>query len=189
MASCKQANESGRHESDACGLNDVEICKKSGTADLTDNKNALIDVLPSPGRKGVSVAASMTTLEPNAKAQQNQEFSMSRQTEINCFTNQDDVAINEGYDSEGWLLYYPEDLLSKEIDKEYNESPMDNKDNNDGIGISLPQKSLTEVDIVKLGVKELKEELKKQGCPISGKKADLAACLTEATTPSLPVQQ
>ncbi len=41
-----------------------------------------------------------------------------------------DDAINEGYDSKGGLLYYPEDLLSKEIDEDYNESPVDK--NNDG---------------------------------------------------------
>lgn len=48
----------------------------------------------------------------------NQEFSTKQTPHINCFTNQDDIKIDEGYGSEGDLLCYPPDHLSKEIDKD-----------------------------------------------------------------------
>ncbi len=49
--------------------------------------------------------------------------------------------------------------------------------------------TLTESVILKLGVKELKKELRKQGCTATGKKADLIICLQDAILNSVPVSE
>ncbi len=79
-------------------------------------------------------------------------------------------------------MYYLEESFSKEIDEECNESPID-INNTGGVAVIIPlKKSLTKGEIGKLGMKELKEELKSQEHPIIGKKADLCACLMESTS-------
>ncbi len=116
------------------------------------------------------------------------------QSKNNPITNKKDDAINQGYNSMDNLLYYSEELLRREIDECYNKSPIENNNNgnNDAkdltIAITTPL-SLTKSDILKLGVKELKHELRKQGHAVTGKKEDLIKCLQDAILNSVPVSE
>ncbi len=95
--------------------------------------------------------------------------------------------INEGYNSEGDLLYYPPDLRSKEIDEDYYEAPINVLPQSPTPATPATISSLTEDDIQNMAVKELKMELQKRGRPVSGKKVDLIARLLTAVSNSVPV--
>ncbi len=137
------------------------------------------DVMLSHGLEVVTTAVSTGAPEVTSETGTNLQFPMSHPSKINSFINQDDNTINEGYDSEDDLLYHSEELLRKEINEDYNKSPIDIGNTLGAVMVIPPQKSLMD-EIAKLVLKELKQELKKQGHCINGKKVDLCACLMEA---------
>ena len=104
---------------------------------------------------------------------------------LNRFTNQDDSQINEGYDLEGNLPHFAD---------ETNDDPKSNKEETLGVApVNQPPSPPPLVAIImvesmmKLGVKELKEELKLRGWPISGNKQALQARLREVIKQNIPV--
>ncbi len=84
-------------------------------------------------------------------------------------------------------MYYNPDLLSKEIDEDSDEVPT--QDDNILPQAPAPQTampSLTEDNIIELGLKELKRELQMQRQLVSGNVADLVACLLTTVLNSVP---
>ncbi len=105
--------------SDHFGDDGAEILEESGTADSSDNPNSLPLTSTSPVIKG------MTGVLP-----QPSEFPSKCPAQINHFINQDDYLIDERYDSEGDLLYYSNELLSQELDYEYDKCPIQEEEDN-----------------------------------------------------------
>ncbi len=168
----------------------LEICEKSGSADAADNNTLFGDIITSPVCKGEAPRSPEAAPEASSEQGQINEFPTVPPTKANPFINQDDDKIDQGYDSEGEFMYYDPNLLSQEMDADYDEAPIQNNNN------TLPQEpaptsalasSLTEDAVNKLGVRELKKELQMQGQPVSGKKADLVAWLKTAISKSVPV--
>ncbi len=185
--SAQQQEASSSPPSNACGADNVEICEESGTADYADINSLFNDVYARGVCEGRASESTEVMQESSAEESKNQEFPTKRPSQINRFTNQDDYMIDEGYDSEGDLLYYPPDLLSKEIDEDYYESPINVLPQTPTPAPPATKSSLTEDDIQNMAVKELKMELQKQGRPVSGKKVDLIARLLTAVSNSVPV--
>jgi hypothetical protein len=113
----------------------------------------------------------------------------------NRFFNQNSVLIDEGYDSEGGLPFFADE----EVDdaNEYFEEPL--LDSAEGPTSAATSTVLAPADagaaavgltvetMMSLNVAKLKEELRKRGRPIVGKKADLQARLREAILQNVPV--
>ena len=102
----------------------------------------------------------------------------------NRFSNQDEALNNEGYDSKGSLPYFTDyDVDDMEG---YNEL---------SIGVDEPTPPpppvaptvFTVESLMRLPVKELKEELKKRGRSTTGEKTKLRACLKEAIELNVPI--
>ena len=103
----------------------------------------------------------------------------------NRFTNQDEDLNENGYDSDGNLPHFADDQYD---DMEgYIEDVIVAIDNPPSPVAMLRAPALTVESVMKLGVKELKEELKKRGRAISGKKSELQDRLKEAVRLSVPV--
>jgi hypothetical protein len=109
----------------------------------------------------------------------------------NCFFNQNLESNNEGYDSEGGLPYFAD---KEEINADdYNEATlMDDARPPPGEAESAPAAAAqapesTVEGVTLLNVAWLKEELKRRGRSIAGKKGDLQARLKEAIILNVPV--
>ena len=105
---------------------------------------------------------------------------------VNCFTNQDDALLDDGYDSEGALPLY-DDLALDETAEHYEEEAISS-------GLALPppaaaHASISEAMVVMLNVADLKNELKKRGKVVSGKKLALVLRLTAVIRDGSPIQE
>ncbi len=114
--SVQQQEASSSPPSNASGADNVEICEESGSADAADNNTIFGDIITSPVCKGEAPRSPEAAPEASSEQGQINKFPTVQPTKINPFINQDDDEINEGYDSEGELMYYDPDLLSQEMD-------------------------------------------------------------------------
>ncbi len=87
--------------------------------------------------------------------------------------NQDNSAIDKGYDSEVDLFHFSEDLLSKEVVKEYDETLIENKNNTPFNEVSMTQSRKTLAESVIMNYETWHERIegrvKKRGCLVIGK--------------------
>jgi hypothetical protein len=112
----------------------------------------------------------------------------------NRFFNQNSALNDEGYDSEGGLPYFADE---EEVDNatQYFEEPLVNSVEGPTSAAATSTVApagaaavgLTVEMMMSLKAMELKEELRKRGRPILGKKADLQARLREAILQNVPV--
>ena len=104
---------------------------------------------------------------------------------LNRFTSQDDSQINEGYDLEGNLPHFADetdDILESYEEEALGIAPFDQ------LPPPPPLATIITVEsIMKLGVKELREQLKLRGWATSGNKQVLQARLREAIEQNIPV--
>ena len=99
----------------------------------------------------------------------------------NRYHNQKENHEDEGYDSEGNLPHFA-DVDGDDIDA-YDETPIDRSDAPSSVLVG----PLTLEAVGGLGVKELKDELRKRGRSITGKKIELVARLKDAIASNVPV--
>ena len=99
----------------------------------------------------------------------------------NWFHNQQENLNDDGYDSEGNLSHFVN-------------TDGDDLEDYDGVAIDdtaasvpVPVATLTVESVGRLGVKELKDELRKRGRSITGKKGELVARLVEVVAANVPV--
>jgi hypothetical protein len=102
----------------------------------------------------------------------------------NRFANQDSTLNDEGYDSEGNLPYFADE--EQDDIEGYEESPIDGSDAA-APAPPPPPAPVTVESMMRLGVNELKAELKKRGRSTGGKKAEMRARLKEAIMNNVPI--
>jgi hypothetical protein len=105
----------------------------------------------------------------------------------NRFVNQDSTLNDEGYDSEGNLPFFADE--EQDDIEGYEEPPI--AGGSDAAAPAPPPppaaQEVTVESMMRLGVNELKAELKKRGRPTGGKKADMQARLKEAIINNVPI--
>ena len=114
------------------------------------------------------------------------DFPSKRPSIVNRFTNQDPIQIDQGYDSEGGTPYIDDTIPDDDI----NEAPLPSEPPpTPAVAVAaMPvQPTLTVEQVATLGVTRLKEELKKRGQTIGGKKAELQQRLIDAIQRNIPV--
>ena len=101
----------------------------------------------------------------------------------NRYHNQKENQNEEGYDSEGNLPHFAD--VEEDDMEEYEEAPIIFPT---AVSAPAPAAELLTVEALGgLGVKELKEELRKRGRAITGKKVDLVSRLKDAIASNVPV--
>jgi hypothetical protein len=168
---------------------DANFLSEGGTADK-------IDTAPPPARL-------LFTIHLPGGADDNEEgivlpdaprgsiFPSAVPTVQNRFFNQNPESNDEGYDSEGGLPYFAD---KEEVNADnYNEAtliddahpPPGEAKSVQAVAAQTPK--LTVEGVTLLNVAQLKEELKRRGRSIAGKKGDLQACLKEVIVLNVPV--
>lgn len=99
----------------------------------------------------------------------------------NLFFNQQENLNDDGYDSEGNLPHFAD--TENDDMEDYDEAPIAPIATPAPVPVAL----VTVEAVEKLSVKELKDELRKRGRSITGKKGELAARLVEAVAANVPV--
>jgi len=165
--------------------NDVQLMDKFERPDKSDTAPRAPSCLFTLGSAAASLSVVVGNKEESALEANFRVFPSQVPTLTNCFTNQDEDLNENGFDSDGNLPHFANEQYN---DMEGNiEDVIVAIDNQPSPIAMLREPALTVESVMKLGVKELKEELKKRGRAISGKKSELQDCLKEAVWLHVPV--
>ncbi len=167
--------------------------------DITGNNNATTTPLKTPEEdRSVGFESGFENIEKNSTeyiASPPSKFPLQQPKNPTMMKNHNELLFDKGYDSDNNLPYFDNVSDMGDNPDQYYEDPIQFSHplppSNDTANlvnakiVSTPQ--MTAKEAKALNISQLNEELKKRGCPVSGKKVELQHRLLEALKNNIPV--